>query len=372
MGPGWFLPLTTTCFGICTICTSFVQNRAQMIVVRVFLGIFEAGMLPGIAYYLSRWYRRAELSLRLGYYVTMTPLAGAFGGLLASGILSLDSVGSLKEWRMIFVVEGIITTLLGAIGLILLTDSPATARWLTEEEKQLACDRVKIERIGQDEVVDKMNSTRLKWGVLNPITLSTAVVFLFGNVVVVGIAFFLPTVVRAIYPGETVVQTQLRTVPPYIIGAVTLLSSSYLSTRYDTRQIFLILSGPLVVVGYAMLISVRTAEVRYAALFLTASSVFIGGALSSAQVSANTTSDSSRGMAIAINSMLYLSLSIFSVRMSLTLRVSRCGGISWRSNRYMDVPSSRWPHVSDRQWTQFGCCRWYHNDSSSVLCLDEV
>ncbi|KAH6681095.1 major facilitator superfamily domain-containing protein [Plectosphaerella plurivora] len=303
IGPGWFIPITTILFGICTIGTAFVQTRGQMIAVRFLLGIFESGMMPGVAYYLSRWYRRAELSLRIGYYICMTPLAGAFGGLLASAILSLDSVGSLKQWRMIFVIEGIVTAGLGLLALAILTDNPSTARWLSEEEKQLALDRVKSERLGQTSVLDKMNSTKLKNGFLNPITLSTAVVFFFGNVVVLGISFFLPTIIRSIYPGVTVVQMQLRTVPPYILAAGCLLGASYLSRRLDTRQVFLALSGPLVVIGYGILIGMTSPEARYAAIFLTASSIFIGGALSNAQVSANTVSDTARSMAIGTNSM---------------------------------------------------------------------
>lgn len=87
----------------------FVHNFAQGAGVRFILGMFEAGLMPGIAYYLSRWYRRAELTFRLSLYIVMAPMAGAFGGLLASGILTLDHVGGVKGWRMIFVVEGIIT-----------------------------------------------------------------------------------------------------------------------------------------------------------------------------------------------------------------------------------------------------------------------
>jgi hypothetical protein len=60
-------------------------------------------MLPGIAYYMSRWYRRSELAFRLSLYIVCAPLAGAFGGLLASGILKLNHFGGLKQWRMIFV-----------------------------------------------------------------------------------------------------------------------------------------------------------------------------------------------------------------------------------------------------------------------------
>jgi MFS family permease len=303
IGPGWYLPLATILFGIATIGTSFVKTKGQLIAIRFILGIFEAGMLPGIAYYLSRWYRRSELSFRLGMYMITTPLAGAFGGLLASGILSLEKIGSLKGWRMIFMVEGIITTLLGFIALALLTDSPMSARWLSAEEKELAIERIKSERVGQDEVLDKMNRTKLKRGVLNPITLSTAFIFHLNNITALGISFFLPTIIRAIYPSETRVQQQLRTVPPYILGAATLLGASYLASRYNTRQIFLIISGPLVMAGYAMLLTIKDPASRYGAIFLTVSTVFFPGAMCNSQVSANSVSDSARSIAIATNTV---------------------------------------------------------------------
>lgn len=317
VGPGWYLPIATILFGIATICTAWVQTKNQLIAVRFILGIFEAGMLPGIAYYLSRWYRRSELSFRLGLYMVTTPLAGAFGGLLASGILSLDNIGSVKSWRMIFLVEGIITTLLGFIALACLTDSPATARWLSADEKQLAIDRIKSERVGQEEVLDKMNRTKLKRGVLNPITLSTAFIFHLNNITALGISFFLPTVIRAIYPDETTVQQQLRTVPPYIVGATTLLIASYLASRYNTRQIFMFITGPLVMTGYAILLAKRDPQIRYGAIFLTVSTVFFPGAMCNSQVSANSVSDTARSIAIATNSMSpYL---IFSRPVLLTL-----------------------------------------------------
>lgn len=55
IGPGWFLPATTLGFGVCSICTAFVHTRAQACAVRFVLGIFEAGVMPGCAYYLSRY-----------------------------------------------------------------------------------------------------------------------------------------------------------------------------------------------------------------------------------------------------------------------------------------------------------------------------
>ena len=100
LGPGWFLPLTTLGFGVMSVATAFVHTRAQACAVRFVLGIFEAGVMPGCAYYLSRWYRRSELTFRLGLWMTMAPISGAFGGLMASGILKLKSFGSLHGWQM--------------------------------------------------------------------------------------------------------------------------------------------------------------------------------------------------------------------------------------------------------------------------------
>jgi MFS family permease len=118
IGPGWFIPAISLGFGIVSLVTAFVHNFAEAAGVRFVLGIFEAGMMPGIAYYLSRWYRRSELTFRLSLYIVMAPMAGAFGGLLASGILTLDHVGGIRGWRMIFAVEGIITIGLSLIRLV--------------------------------------------------------------------------------------------------------------------------------------------------------------------------------------------------------------------------------------------------------------
>ncbi|KAK3897589.1 major facilitator superfamily domain-containing protein [Staphylotrichum tortipilum] len=301
IGPAWFLPLTTLAFGAVTIGTAFCETRAQIIACRFLLGVFEAGMMPGVAYYFSRWYRHAELSFRLGMYMIMTPTAGAFGGLLASGILSLDHFGSLKSWRMIFAIEGIISSGLAIIMLIIMTDTPATARWLTAEEKELAVARVISERPAQTEVVDKMNWAKIKVGLSNPVTIVSAFLFFCSNVSVLGISFFMPTIVRTIYPGKTRVQQQLLTVPPYVVGAFCLITASYLATRLNRRQIFLISTAPAVMAGYAMLLGTTNANVRYAAVFLTASTSYFPGSLCNGQVSANTVSDTARSVGISLN-----------------------------------------------------------------------
>lgn len=304
IGPGWYIPGITLGFGVCSICTAFVTNLSTAAAVRFLLGIFEAGMLPGIAYYLSRWYRRSELAFRLSLYIVMAPLAGAFGGLLASAILKLPEFGSLHTWRMIFAIEGIITCGLSLIAFFTLTDRPATARWLTEEEKDLAIARVKSERVAATEVLDKFDTTKILRGIFSPVTIGTSFIFLLNNITVQGLAFFAPTIVKTIYPLDSVISQQLHTVPPYIVGGFFTVLFPFLSWRFDRRLIFFIVSAPLIMAGYIMFLASTNPNVRYGATFIIASGAFSFGALCNAHASANVVSDTARSSAIGTVVML--------------------------------------------------------------------
>jgi len=118
-----------------------------------------------------------------------------------------------------------------------------------------------------------------------------------------GLAFFLPTIVRTIYPRNTVVSQQLHTVPPYVVGAFFTVLFPFLSWRFDRRMIFFICSAPLMMIGYIMFLASHDAMTRYGATFLIASGAFSFGALCNAQVSANVVSDTARSSAIGTNVM---------------------------------------------------------------------
>jgi hypothetical protein len=260
-------------------------------------------MLPGVAYYMSRFYRRGELAFRLSIYIAMGSFGGAIGGLLASAILTLDNVGSLTEWRMIFAVEGIITVGLAIVAFFTMTDRPETARWLSQDEKDLAIARVKSERVGVTVLLDRISWAKTFRGVFSPVTLSTAFLFLLTNITVQGLAFFAPTIVRTIYPKQTVVQQQLRTVPPYLVGTFFTVLINWLSTRFDRRNLFINLSAPPVMIGYIIFLATRSGAARYTATFFITSGAFANGALSNAQVSANLLSDTARSSGIGMNVM---------------------------------------------------------------------
>jgi sugar phosphate permease len=61
---------------------------------------------PGIVFILTFWYRREELGLRIALFYCSSALAGAFGGLLAYAILSIDSLWGFVGWQLVFLFEG--------------------------------------------------------------------------------------------------------------------------------------------------------------------------------------------------------------------------------------------------------------------------
>ncbi|CEQ41985.1 SPOSA6832_03755 [Sporobolomyces salmonicolor] len=297
-GPGRMIPILSFMFGLFSFVMAFVNSFGAAVAVRFLLGIAEGGVFPGIAFYLSRWYRKDELAFRLSLYIVMAPLAGAFGGLLASGILKIDSIGSVHSWKMIFWVEGLVTMGLAIMSWFTLTDNPESAKWLSPEEKALCAARVKSENVGQAVVIDEMHSKSILHGIFNPTTLVVSLIFLLDNITVQGLGFFLPTVIKTIYPKKTTIALQLRTVPPYIVGAFFTLLVPYLSWKHQRRGLYMVLSAPFMMTGYAVFLGTTNSQARYAASFITAIGAFSFGALCTGWGAANSSSDTERAASI--------------------------------------------------------------------------
>jgi MFS family permease len=68
---------------------------------RIFLGLTEAGLFPGVTYYISLWYKRDEQSKRVAIFFSAATVAGAFGGLLAFGIEKMEGIAGLDGWAWI-------------------------------------------------------------------------------------------------------------------------------------------------------------------------------------------------------------------------------------------------------------------------------
>jgi MFS family permease len=85
---------------------------------RAALGIAEGGLFPGVTFYITMWYRRHECGFRMAIFFSAATAAGAFGGLLARGITEMDGLGGIDGWAWIFILEGLITFVVGKCKLL--------------------------------------------------------------------------------------------------------------------------------------------------------------------------------------------------------------------------------------------------------------
>ena len=110
-----------------------------MMTARFFLGAIECGFGPGLPLYLSFFYPRHEVGLRIGLFLAGSALANAYGGALAYGLSHITS--GIAPWRLLFILEGVPTCLLAVVTWFWLPDSPGKAKFLKEEERKVAVAR---------------------------------------------------------------------------------------------------------------------------------------------------------------------------------------------------------------------------------------
>ncbi|KAF3178100.1 hypothetical protein TWF788_007543 [Orbilia oligospora] len=143
--PSRWIAFITISWGLVATFTGLTQSYGGLLVCRLLLGIFEAGLFPGLTVYLTFWYTRKEIALRIGYLFVSAAIAGACGGLLAYAIGFLDGTSGMRGWRWIMILEGIPTVLLGFATPFILSDEPSTAGFLTPEERVFMAKRMQLQ-----------------------------------------------------------------------------------------------------------------------------------------------------------------------------------------------------------------------------------
>ncbi|OSX63099.1 hypothetical protein POSPLADRAFT_1079015, partial [Postia placenta MAD-698-R-SB12] len=101
ISPRWYIPSITVLWGLCCALISRVHTSSGLLAARFFLGLIEAGFIPGIVYWLSCWYPRHIVGRRFAVLYSSVSLTGAFGGLLATAIHALDGTHGIAGWRYV-------------------------------------------------------------------------------------------------------------------------------------------------------------------------------------------------------------------------------------------------------------------------------
>ncbi|KAI9897926.1 hypothetical protein N3K66_007782 [Trichothecium roseum] len=293
--PSRWIALITGGWGVASTLTGAVQNFPGLVACRILLGILEGGLFPGLTVYLTLFYTKKELALRIGYLFASSALAGACGGLLAYGIGFMDGIAGQSGWRWIFIIEGIPTFVWGVALWFLLADDPQSAWYLDEEEKRLLFTRLQ-RQTGFHQEFDKQDaiSAAKDW------TVWLFAAGQFGvNAILYSYSIFLPSIISGL--GQwTSPQAQALTVPCYVVGAVSYLIVAKLSDMHQLRGLYQIIFASVCIIGYGISIANVSPAVHYFATFVISCGLFVAVGIPLAWLPSNTPRYGKRTTASAI------------------------------------------------------------------------
>ncbi|KAI1315903.1 hypothetical protein EDD11_000217 [Mortierella claussenii] len=272
MGPRKWITIVMVAWGSIMMAMAAVHNAPGLLAARFFLGLTESGLFPGSVYLISLWYTRSEQALRNGLFFSTATMAGAFGGVLAYGIAQMDGVQGLKGWQWIFILEGLPTVLLTIVVFFFLPDFPGTARFLNQEEKDMAVKRLVID-------AGPATQTEFSWKQFRSVFTDWKVymhmiTYILNATPLYSLSLFFPSIVQGF--NFNPLTTQAMTAPAYIIACLFTILCAFSSDRFRERGYHYAFPTFIGCLGYILLIVTKDAPTvnRYVSLTVTASGVF--------------------------------------------------------------------------------------------------
>lgn len=122
-------------WGIISGAMAFVAGETSFYVLRFLLGAAEAGFFPGIILYLSYWFPQRSRASVTAIFMAAAPISVALGSPLSAALLQMDGVMGIKGWQWMFILEALPALIMAFVTFFYMTDRPAKAKWLPEDEK---------------------------------------------------------------------------------------------------------------------------------------------------------------------------------------------------------------------------------------------
>lgn len=300
LGPRLFLPAIVILWGATMICFGFVKTWVDLIPLRLILGIFEAGFFPGCAYLLSCWYPRYKLQKRNAVFYLIGSMASAFSGILAYGFSQLQGHGSqmgapwlgyhygptklhptarkyfgegLSGWRWIFILQGLLTVIVGFIGWYFIVDFPELAAGKSVfgkhflSEKEAAFIVATIEKDRHDAIPEQFNIGKYMKNAADLKIWGFAALFGLTTTVTYAIAYFLPIILKD-GMGFNTAEAQCLIAPPYVLAAIVMFAFAWAGDKWHIRSPFVIANGCMGLLGLGLMGFASNVGVRYFGVFL--------------------------------------------------------------------------------------------------------
>ncbi len=199
--------------------------------IRILLGMAEAGFFPGIIFYLTLWFPAVYRARIIGMFMAAIPLSTVIGAPISGLLFELDGVTGLAGWQWLFVIEALPALLMSVAVFFYLTDTPAAARWLPDNERTWLVNRQAQER-RQREAAAHFSVMQ---ALLNPRVLALSLVY-FGCVATnYGLGFFLPQIVNA-FGAMSKIEVTCITALPFVVGVFSIVLWGRHSDRMQERR----------------------------------------------------------------------------------------------------------------------------------------
>jgi D-galactonate transporter len=224
----WIARIMIT-WGIISTTMIFVNSPWAFYGLRLLLGFAEAGFFPGVILYLTYWFPSRRRGEMVALFMMAIALTGVVGAPLSGWILhQFSGATGLKGWQMLFLVEGIPSIALGIFVPWLLADSVRSAKWLSEEEKQLLEQNLQAEEARKDKLP-------LAEVFFNPHLILFAAIYFCSTMGLYGTGFWIPQLIKNTGIKDPL-EIGLLTAIPYSFGAIAMLVLGRSSDRSGERR----------------------------------------------------------------------------------------------------------------------------------------
>lgn len=269
--PSRWLSFIMVIWGITMTLHGVVSSYGGLVALRVVLGLAEAGLYPGVVFYLSCWYKRTELGTRVAVFFTSATVAGAFSGLLAAAISKMDGIGGKPGWAWIFILEGLFTVLCAFASFWILEDFPDTAKFLNETERVWVIRRLQAD-LKFSAGGEKFHMKYVRQSLSDWKTYISMGIYMGFDGPLFAFSLFTPTIINQL--GFKATAANLLSVPVYVWACIMTLIIGFLGDRIGRRAYINLALFTTGLVGYIILITSTNPSLSYFAVYLAASAIY--------------------------------------------------------------------------------------------------
>ncbi|MSR14327.1 MAG: MFS transporter [Gammaproteobacteria bacterium] len=245
VGPRLWIARIMITWGLISAGMMFVQGETSFYVMRFLLGVAEAGFLPGIIYYLSQWFPAAERARAVSWFMMAIPLSIVVGGPLSGLLLEMNGILALKGWQWMYLIEGLPAVVLGFVVLGYLTDSPAQAHWLADDERAWLSTYMHDEH-AKAEAKHRVN---LRQAMLHPTVWKLALIMFTCQTGSYGLTLWVPQIVKG-WSGLGNLQVGLLSALPYVAAAAGMVLIGISSDRRGERFLHVAIPSSIGALGF--------------------------------------------------------------------------------------------------------------------------